>query len=84
MTINKKFDLVKARTFGLLHQLTVPLLDAVVSCLTTPLTTPLPCHTPPRRRGKTTVTDPSDSLMVMLWCRLNRHLNSPITCDDNI
>ena len=40
MTINKKFNLVKARTFGLLHQLTVSLLDAAVSYNTTPTTPP--------------------------------------------
>ena len=55
MTINKKFDLVKARTFGLLHQPTVPLPDAdQVSFLTTlPPPTPPPAH--PRPDGVTSV-----------------------------
>jgi hypothetical protein len=29
----------------------------------------------PRRHRKTTVSDPANSFVVMLWCRLNRHLS---------
>jgi hypothetical protein len=72
MTIIKKFNYVKARAFGLLHQPTVLLLDAEVSFLTTPLTTPSTVSTLPRRRLKFNLSDPSNSFMVMLGCRLNR------------
>ena len=46
--------------------------DDVVSFLTTPPPPPHPRHTLSTRRCKRTVSDPSNSPMVMLWCRLNR------------
>jgi len=54
--------------------------------LTTPHDTsyhPINCEPPyPPRRGKVTVSDPSDSFMVMLWCRLNRHQSTGPLLDD--
>ena len=45
--------------------------DAKLSFLTTPPTTPPPRHTLPTQHRKRTMTDPSDSFMVMLRCRLH-------------
>ena len=49
---------------------------------------PPPPSTPitlPRRHRKVTVTDPANSFVVMLRCRLNRHyFNCPINADGNI